>query len=175
MDGMPSTKSEDRSTEIVGWRGLVGHLHYAPRAMLPMRSVDHLNLIEGVGVEGDRYANDLGHLTEIIRELGIRSKRDVSLFEQETIDALLRDHGISIGPSSHRRNITTVGVPRGHLIGRRFRVGDVIMEGSAAPPCKHMEDVIGQPVTRFLINRGGLHARLLNGGTIRVGDTIELL
>jgi len=43
------------------------------------------------------------------------------------------------------------------------------------PPSKHLEDVIGQPVTNLLINRGGLYGKLIRGGVIRLGGAIEPL
>jgi hypothetical protein len=158
------------------WRGIVGGLHYAPRAMLPMLSVDVLDLEAGKGVVGDRYTLGTGHLVEIVKELGLTGERNVSMFEQETMEALARDHGIVLAPGAHRRNITTVGVPLNHLIGHRFRVGEVLLEGcKSAQPCKHLEDVVGQSVTHLLINRGGLHCRLLRSGRVHVGDVIELV
>ncbi|OWT67305.1 MOSC domain-containing protein [Achromobacter sp. HZ28] len=155
---------------------MVGGLHYAPRAMLPMLSVDALEVEQGKGVVGDRYYKGTGHLVEIVEQLGIKDDRHLTLFEQETVDALARDHGITLGKGVHRRNVTTIGVALEHLIGRRFQIGDVVLEGrKSAQPCKHLEDVIGQPVTHLLINRGGLHCRLLSSGTIRVGDMIKPL
>jgi hypothetical protein len=162
-------------TPTIKWFGFVDGLFYAPRAMLPMRSVSQLKIIEGKGVEGDRYAMGRGYLTENLALLGLTERRHVSLFEQETVDALKRDHNIILGPGEHRRNITTVGVPLNHLVGKSFRVGEIILEGASFPPCKHLEDVIGHPVAPLLINRCGLHGRVIRGGTVNVGDVIEML
>ncbi len=156
------------------WRGVVGGLHFAPRAMLPMASAPFLDVQAGLGVIGDRYAMGTGHLVEIVKDLGITDDRHLTLFEQETMDALARDHDIHLPAGAHRRNVTTVGVALNHLIGRRFRIGGVLLEGRrSAQPCKHLEEVIGQPVTHLLIHRGGLHCRLLSSGRISLGDEIE--
>jgi hypothetical protein len=159
---------------VAYWTGYVGGLHLAPRAMLPLRTVDSLNLIEGKGVEGDRYMLGTGHLTEKLAEMKIDHRRHISFFEQETVDALARDHGIELVPGEHRRNVTTVGVPLMHLIGRRFSVGSTIIEGSYDPVCKHLEDVIGKPVANHLINRCGLFGKIVVGGRVRTGDVIRL-
>ena len=59
------------------------------------------------------------------------------------------------------------------LLGHRFRVGDVLLEGvKDCPPCEHLEQLVGKPVLRPLVGWGGLRARVLEGGTIRLGDVI---
>ena len=40
-------------------------------------------------------------------------------------------------------------------------------------PCKYLEQLVGQPVFRPLINRSGLNARVVVGGIINVGDVIR--
>ena len=76
---------------IPAWTGVVRYLHVTPRAFLPMRPMPELRLIEGRGIEGDRYMTG--------REEGFYSHkpeegRQVTLFEFETLVALKRDHNI---------------------------------------------------------------------------------
>jgi hypothetical protein len=40
---------------VPAWTGVVRYLHITPRAFLPMRAMPELRLIEGKGIEGDRY------------------------------------------------------------------------------------------------------------------------
>jgi len=47
----------------------------------------------------------------------------------EVPEALARDRGIALAPHEHRRNLTTRGVPVGHLVGQYFRVGDCVLYG----------------------------------------------
>jgi MOSC domain-containing protein YiiM len=42
-------------------------------------------------------------------------------------------------------------------------------------PCRHLEQVTGQPVRAGLVHRGGLRAQIVTGGTIRVADSIEVI
>ena len=96
---------------VPGWTGVVRHLHVTPRAFLPMREMPEITLVEGKGIEGDRYM--------IGREAGFYSHkpeegRQVTLFEFETLVALKRDAGIELGPEEHRRNVTVEGVPLTH-------------------------------------------------------------
>lgn len=155
----------------LAWQGVVRFLHRTPRAFLPMESFPELKLIAGKGIEGDRYL--------IGQESGFYSHkpeegRQVTLFEIETLEALVRDHKITLTPSDHRRNVTVEGVPLNHLVGRRFWLGDTLLEATRlSTPCRHIEEILGKPVFDPLINRSGLNCRILQGGTVRVGDTVR--
>ncbi|WP_370690700.1 MOSC domain-containing protein [Falsiroseomonas sp.] len=92
----------------------------------------------------------------------------------ETLDALRRDHGLTLEPHESRRNLTTQGVPLNHLVGRHFRVGEVVLFGGRLNvPCKYLDDLLGRPLFNPLLNRSGLNCRIIKGGTIRPGDAIE--
>lgn len=156
--------------EIVStWTGRVDALHLAARSFLPMRPMSPLNLIAGLGVEGDRYATGEGFYSDRPEE-----GRQVTLFEAETLEALNRDHGVELTASDHRRNITTRGVPLNHLVGRKFRIGTAVLEGTRlSTPCRHIEQITGKEIFNLLLNRSGLHARILTGATIEVGDKVH--
>jgi MOSC domain-containing protein YiiM len=67
-------------------------------------------------------------------------------------------------------------VPLNHLVGRQFRVGDVVlMGGRLNVPCQYLEDLLGKKVFKPLIHRSGLNCRIVTGGTIRPGDAIRPL
>jgi hypothetical protein len=155
--------------------GYVVSLHSAPRAMLPMRQFDRLELVEGHGVRGDRYANGLGFLSDKLESFDILDYRQVSFFEEEALFMLRDSHGITLGPNEHRRNVTTRGVDLNSFIGRRFIVGDCICEGSETPPCRHLEEVTGRPIAPLLIRRGGLNAKIIRGGIVSPGAPIRLI
>lgn len=157
------------------WFGSVEGLHVAPRSMVPTRSVERVRIVEGLGIEGDRYARRLGFLSERIEKRGDTPNRLVTLFEAETIEALARDHKIQISPEDHRRNITTRGVPLNHLIGRELRIGEAVLFGTMATPCKHLDDLLGFSLIMLLANRAGLNAGVIRGGEVRLGDRIELI
>jgi MOSC domain-containing protein YiiM len=141
--------------------------------MIPVRSVESVRIIEGIGIEGDRYARRLGFLSERIEKRGDTPNRLVTLFEVETMEALARDHGVQLTAEDHRRNITTRGVPLNHLIGRQFRIGTAILFGTIATPCKHLDDLLGVTLINLLANRAGLNAGVVCAGDVHVGDRIE--
>jgi MOSC domain-containing protein YiiM len=156
---------------VPAWTGVVRYLHITPRAFLPMRPMSELRLIAGKGIEGDRYM--------IGREEGFYSHRpeegrQVTLFEFETLVALKRDANIELGPEEHRRNVTTEGVPLTHLVGRQFWLGETLLEATRLSiPCRHIEEITGKAIFDALINRSGLNCRILQGGTVRLGDAVS--
>lgn len=152
------------------WRGIVRGLHRTPRAFLPMQSFPELTLVAGRGIEGDRYmiGNEAGFYSHKPEE-----GRQVTLFEIETLEALARDKKITMLPEEHRRNVTVEGVPLNHLVGRRFWLGETLLEATRlSTPCRHIEEILGKAVFDPLINRAGLNCRILQGGVVRLGDPV---
>jgi MOSC domain-containing protein YiiM len=138
-----------------------------------MHSLADVEAIAGQGLAGDRYFEHTGFYSARPTDPGAR---EVTLFEAETLDWLRSEHGIEFSASEHRRNLTTRGIGLNDLLGRQFRVGEVLLEGvKDCPPCEHMQGLVGKPVLKPLVNRGGLRARIVEGGTIRVGDAIVAL
>ena len=126
-------------------------------------------LVGGVGIEGDRYATGLGTYSK-----RPHIDRQVTLIEVEVLEAIARDRGIAFAPNEHRRNLTTRGVPLGHLVGQYFRVGDCVLYGGRMNvPCLYLETLLGKKVFKPLINRSGLNCRIVLGGIIRRHERIE--
>lgn len=158
------------------WRGVLLHIHIAPSASYEMEELVEAECVAGRGIVGDRYYNGLGTYSPK------PDTREVTMIEQEALDALSRNDPplqqgpITLEPRDHRRNLTVKGVPLNHLVGRRFRVGDVILRGGRLNfPCKYLEELLGLPVFLPLYNRSGLNCSIERGGIIRPGDQIELL
>ena len=72
-----------------------------------------------------------------------------------------------------RRNIIISGVNLCELIGRRFIVGEVHFEGMAhCNPCTWMNAMIGEGAYTLMKGRGGLRARVIEGGELALGETL---
>jgi len=152
-------------------KGTIVSIHIAPSAAEPMVSVKEVRAIPGKGLQGDRYFNHTGTYS---KKSG--PDREVTLIEIEAIEALKREYGIALDPGASRRNVVTRGVPLNHLVGRKFRVGEVALFGvRLCEPCSHLERLSHPGVKEALIHRGGLRAQILTDGLIRVGDTAEEL
>ena len=133
-------------------------------------SVAAARVIEGRGIEGDRYGNGVGSFSDW--EGG---GRHVTLIEEEALEAIARESKIELAAASARRNLTTRGVALNHLVGRKFRVGAVTLVGiRLCEPCEHLQAVSGvEGVIKAFLHRGGLRAEIVSGGEILVGDVIE--
>ncbi len=150
------------------WSGTLLQIHTCPAARAPMQGRPMARLLAGTGIEGDRYALNTGTYSPF------PDIREVTLIEVETLRALARDHQIDLAPHEHRRNLTTEGVPLNHLVGRRFRVGPVLLEGGRLnTPCRYLDMITGKAVCDLMEHRSGLNARIIEGGTITSGDPIR--
>ena len=101
----------------------------------------------------------------------------VTLIESEALAAVLRETGRELTFRESRRNLLTEGVPLTHLVGRRFAIGDeVVLEGvDLSEPCGKLERLTNRRLITVLRHRGGLECRIVEPGTIRVGDVIRPL
>jgi MOSC domain-containing protein YiiM len=137
-----------------------------------MRGLGEVEAVAGQGLAGDRYLMGVGFYSARPTDPGAR---EVTLIEGEVLDWLGAEHQIALSSDEHRRNLTTRGVHLAELLGSRFTIGEVVLEGvKDCPPCEHLEQLVSKPVLRPLVSRGGLRARVLVGGTIRLGDSIAL-
>jgi MOSC domain-containing protein YiiM len=139
----------------VRWIGL------RPARDVPMRAVGSAEAVAGKGLRGDRYGSGSG-------------KRGITLIQAEHLPAIaaLAGHD-AVEPALLRRNLVAAGIPLIALKGRRFRIGEALCEGTApCDPCSRMETALGPGGYNAMRGHGGLCARILEGGTIRLGDTI---
>lgn len=151
------------------WAGRLLSIHIAERGAAPMQELAAARLLAGLGIAGDRYATGRGTYSP-----KPQPERQVTLIEAETLEALKRDHGLDLAPHEHRRNLTVRGVPLNHLVGRRFRVGEALLEGVRLNlPCQYLDDLLGRPLFKPLTNRSGLNCIIVAGGTLRPGDAVR--
>ena len=74
--------------------------------------------------------------------------------------------------SAFRRNVVISGVDLNGLIGKTFRLGGVLLEGTQkCAPCHWIDTACGKKGTeKVMFNRGGLRCRILEGGRIELGE-----
>ena len=169
---MPSRGSQSKPSASVTLHpgdnaGHVVGIYTAPEAGAPMEQQGTVVVVPGVGIVGDRYALRTGTWSD-----PRWPDQDLTLFEAEVADELGLELYIP------RRNIVVHGVSLDGLIGVRFRLGEALLAGvRPCDPCKYIEGLTGVPdLTKSLAKgRGGLRARIIEGGRIRLGDTIEVV
>ena len=142
----------------VEWIGL------RPARAVSMEAVDAAEAVTGKGLVGDRY-------------VGASGKRGITLIQAEHLPvvAALAGHE-RVAAATLRRNLVVAGIPLIALKDRRFRIGDVVLQGTGpCDPCSRMEDALGPGGYNAMRGHGGICARIVEGGVIRPGDRVEAL
>lgn len=141
----------------IEWIGL------RPEKRQPLQSVTEAAIEIGKGLVGDHYRGSSG-------------KREVTLIQGEHLDGvahILRKN--KIDPSLTRRNIVVRGINLLSFANRRLQIGDVILEMTGpCEPCSRMEDNLGPGGYNAMRGHGGICTRVIQSGTIRLGDEIRL-
>ena len=123
----------------------------------PMRPVDQARLITGVGLEDDKHASPA-------------SLRQVLLADREALD----DVGVASG--TIKENLTVEGLNVMALaVGTRLRLGaQAVLEiTKVCEPCFRMDE-IRMGLKDELVGRRGMVSRVIQGGSIEVGDAIAI-
>lgn len=126
--------------------------------------VPEVRAIEDRGLDGDR-ATRAG------------SRRQVTLVQAEHLEAIGRFLGRdAVSPKDLRRNLVVSSINLAALRTSTFRIGEVLFAGTGhCHPCSRMEETFGHGGYNAVRGMGGITARVLEGGTLRVGDSVVLL
>jgi MOSC domain-containing protein YiiM len=123
-----------------------------------MMRVESAEVIKRLGLRGDRHAIE-------------ESTRQILLIEKETLDDL------KLSPGLVKENITTERIRLMNLEhGQRLQLGDaaVLEVTKACTPCGRMDE-IRSGLQEQLAGRRGILARAIQGGVIKIGDSIKVL
>ena len=133
-----------------------------PARRAPIRVVPEAMAQPGQGLEGDRYASTHS------------GARQVTLIAEEHLHAIAAFLAQpEPDPARLRRNLVTSGINLAALRNRRFRVGAALLEWSGeAHPCSRMEEELGPGGYNAVRGGGGITARVLEPGPIRLGDAV---
>jgi MOSC domain-containing protein YiiM len=135
----------------------------------PMQKVSQVEALAGCGLSGDRYCMDTGYWTGV-------DECQVTLIEAEDLETIEQTANIRVKDGQHRRNLVTRGIRLASLQGRRFSVGEAVLEyDRPRPPCGYIQSITQPGMTRALYGRSGICARVVTSGVIRAGDPIVVL
>lgn len=142
--------------------GCVTWIGLRPARREPVRAVAEAVAEAGRGLRWDRYARTDGG-------------RQVTLIAEESLRAIGSFlGGPSAAPERLRRNLVVRGINLLALKDRRFRVGDALFECSGeCHPCSRMNEELGPLGYNAVRGHGGITARVLEGGVIRIGDGVS--
>ena len=135
-------------------------------SMSPQQSV---RAVAGMGLAGDRYYTGQGTFSPQPR----KPDYEVTLVQQEHLAAFAAAIGVAFTAREARRNLVTVGVDLNDLVGKEFRVGEVLLKGMRlCEPCNYLAKQTSPEILPGLVHKGGLRAQILTDGEIRVGDPV---
>ena len=131
-----------------------------------IKEVKTIEVIENKGVIGDRHFNDFND-----------PYCQLTLIESENIDYYNSKYGLNFSYLEFRRNIITKGIQLNNLVGKKFLIGKVKVEGiDLCRPCRHLSEILNQDnIIKEFIRRGGLRCQILTSSKIEVGDAIIVL
>ncbi len=141
--------------------GRVVAVSVSDRKGVKKANVETARLLEDHGLENDAHAG--------------RWHRQVSLLAMESIEKI-RNKGLEVSPGDFAENITTEGILLWELpIGKHLKLGkDALAEVTQIGKECHSRCAIYHQVGDCVMPREGIFVRILRGGVIEPGDTIEL-
>ncbi len=103
------------------------------------------------------------------------TQRQVSLLALESIEKM-RAFGLDVGPGDFAENLTTEGIDLMSLpVGTHISVGErVVLEITQIGKECHTKCDIYRQVGRCVMPDEGVFARVIRGGRVKVGDTIQV-
>jgi len=142
--------------------GIIKAVCTSPDKGMRKKNIGQGLLIKEHGLSGDAHAGDW--------------HRQVSLLAIESIDKM-RALGLEVGPGDFAENLTTEGIDLVNLpLGTRLKLGDAaIGEVTQIGKECHSHCAIYYQAGDCVMPREGIFIRVLDGGTIKVGDPINVL
>jgi len=153
-------KASVPQTGQVEWIGI------AAEKRAEIEEVQQVEVLPGHGLAGDHHAMKKPD-----------TDRQVTLIQAEhlpIIAALCRRDTVT--PDQLRRNIVVSGINLTALKQLKFQIGTAILEGTGAcAPCELMEQNLGEGGYQAMRGHGGLTAKVIEPGEIKIGDTVETI
>lgn len=148
---------KDLKPGCLEWIGL------RPARKEELLEVASVEALAGLGLEGDHRC-----------EKTPGSARQVTIISSEFIQMIETYTGIKrIDPALLRRNLVVSGINLNALRHQQFKIGTAVFEATAlCHPCVRMDQALGQGGTAAMLGYGGLCARILESGSVRLGDQL---
>ena len=133
--------------------------HQQPPGEHPLIECAEVRCVAGRGIEGDRFFDFKNNY-----------KGQITFFSMEVFAEICCELGVAgKSPGVTRRNVITAGVDLNSLVGLEFEIQGIRFAATAeCSPCHWMNAAIAKGAEKLLHARGGLRARILTSGTLRV-------
>lgn len=158
MKTIHELRSELPQAGRVEWIGI------RPGRREELRSIESCQIFTDRGIEGDHTAG----------KTNPKGRRHVTLIQWEHLPVVASLTGrAALDPALLRRNIAVSGVNLLALKDRRFRIGEAVLEGTGlCDPCSRMNEILGPGGYNAMRGHGGITARVVESGEVRIGDVV---
>ena len=144
--------------------GEVRWIGVRPAREAPMLEIDAVEARRDAGLTGDHSRP------------GANNSRQVTLIQWEHLHVISALLGKPVTAMDLRRNIAVSGINLFSLKNRRFRLGQAILETTGCcQPCARLEARLGSGTFQAVRGHGGITARVLQGGIIRLQDQLSII
>jgi MOSC domain-containing protein YiiM len=136
-------------------------------AVVPTADADHVELVAGKGIVGDRFFGKAAHMDAAVTLLAV-----------EALEAMAAELGAGpFDPLLTRRNVVLRGAQLAPLLGSEFAVesrGDVVRlkAGRPAHPCAWMDQMLAPGAHKAMRGRGGVRCQVISGGILHRGPAV---
>lgn len=130
------------------------------------RTVAGTVALAGIGLADDRLG---------LRGESDLSTRQVTLIQAEHLAVIARLARVDrVDPAGLRRNLVVSGINLLALRNAKLQIGDALLEiVGPCQPCSRMEETIGAGGYAAMRGHGGMTARVVTTGAIKVGDVVK--
>lgn len=151
--------------KIMPQQGMVSWIGVRELRREPLTPVKEVSVKIGEGLEGDRFSGNP------------ESNRQVTLIQAEHLSMVAGILGKdNIDPSLARRNIVVTGLNLLALKDQQFQIGEVVLETTGyCYPCSRMEQNLGPGGYNAMLGHGGITAKVIKEGVIKVDDKVSLI
>lgn len=165
--------------------GIVKAVSKSPTHSFSKKNETSINLLKGLGIEGDAHCGaTVKHKSRVAKTPELPNLRQVHLIHAELL-AELSEKGFAVKAGELGENITTegidlLGLPKDTIL----KIGDTqIGITGLRSPCSQidrfqsglMKAVLDKDNEGNLIRKSGIMGVVLEGGTIKAGDAIEIV
>ena len=159
----------DQIKELMERQAQTGTIDWIGIRPIKKADLQPLNQVEAspdlAGLAGDHYHGNSG-------------ERQVTLIQAEHLMGVARMLGTTaVDPALTRRNLVVSGINLLSLKDKKFSIGDqvILQMTGLCHPCTRMEENLGHGGYNAMRGHGGITARVIRGGMIRVGDQVSLI
>lgn len=140
----------------------------APTAGADMHPVSKINAVVGRGLQGDRYFKQCGYWDPV-------EGCQITLITMDEIHMTIKTSPIPLGDGQHRRNLVINGLKPKHLIDKKLRIGTAVFQyQKPRPPCGYLDKLTSNGTAEALRGYAGCCLKVIESGTIEVGDNVYL-